>query len=166
MKKYLAVLLVLVVGLFMVTACNSASTTETGTDESSEHNMDMNFVAAGQWEYLGQNSNDRTFKITLNLEDNGEFELTVADEGEPEGSATQEDALIKGTYTSEDGTIDLMIKEVDGDTAILGADVKADSTVSQPYTVDDEDMPTTLTLTKASELIPTMPDELMFERVD
>lgn len=164
MKKYLSVFMILLLALICATACGTTSTNTATDEDTSNKNEDMTFVAAGEWEHRSMNDENSEMLITLNLEDSGEFELTVANEGTVEGSPEQTDAVVKGTYTAMDEIIELKITEVDGDTALVGEMVKADEMVEQPYVLQEDD--NVLVLTKASDLVPTMADEMMFDRVN
>lgn len=164
MKKYLSVFMILLLALMLTTACGTTSTNTATDEDTANKNEDMTFVAAGEWEHRSMNEDNSEMLITLNLEDSGDFELTVANEGTVEGSPEQTDAVVKGTYTAMDDMLELKIAEVDGDTALLGENVKADETVEQPYVVENEY--NILTLTKAKDLVPTMADSLVFDRVN
>lgn len=157
MKKYLT----LIIGLIFVLVLAGCSSQE--VSDVNDKNTDSATLIAGQWKYYGYNEEERLYNVVFNLEDNADFEITVEDAGTTEGSAVEKTAIVKGTYTEDGQQFELDVTEVDDPDGLIATDVKADSTVVIDYEIGPED--DSLILPDLSPFIPTLPSQIVLERV-
>lgn len=157
MKKYLS----LILGAFLVFFLVGCST-QTYND-TNDKNAEAGTLLAGQWQFNGYNTDQRIYNVVLNLEDDDNFELTVADEGTEEGSPDQKDAIAKGTYVANGQEFVLIFDEIDDPDGLINQDVIEDDEYLLLYDIGVED--DTLIFDTINELIPTLPSEVVFERL-
>lgn len=151
MKKFTKVIIsgfmILLMGLIL-TACSTGS-------ESSSNEKDI----SGIWIYEGPSSQDPTYYVELNLDENKEFELIINDDILADLEQDESTTIINGTYEDDGTDLVLTVKELKDGSELLE---KEDKEITLGYELSgDSEL---LTVTGIGDYFKDLPESIAFER--
>ncbi len=154
MRKAFLVL-ILIFSVFSLCACESNTANSEKNDTSG---------LEGEWTYQGEGQ-DPINIVTLTINPENKFELTITPDITAEENATSGTAMVSGSYTAEDQELTLTPEEVEDTENILATDVvdkkdialtyelSADNTSIEISNMDSisSSIPSNITLTKDNQ---------------
>lgn len=151
MKKLSKILLT---GLMILVCALCLSACSTGSDSASNE-VDI----SGIWIYEGPSTQDPTWYVELNLEDNKEFELNINSDILADSEQQTHSALITGTYEDNGKELVLIVDNSKDPEKLLEPDTE-EITLGYELSGDSE----LITITGLSEYVKDLPETMKMER--
>lgn len=159
MKKYISLLLGLVLILISITGCGTNSL-ET---ENAENTAETKDSIVGYWQYTGTNDEGMDVEVNIEINEDDTFDLLyVVSSQDSFGDITGDYTLENESSDQSKGDLVITVTEVTDDNKLFIDDVKVDSDLTLSYFITDDD--NMLNVTGLQKIISNIPDEINFAR--